>query len=345
MENTSFTLNLSIDAVRGILAAAQAASSDKSLPLLCGVHLRRGDTGGLIAEATDRYQAVRAWISGVSVPDGVDVTIDAKDFAAAVKKVGGKTFTTQLVIERGKWTLYGLTTNFTEQIIDLAYPQIDRLFPVGGTPSVSNITMIDADLLSTIGKVRRTLGKSARRFACFAAQSDTIKPLVWKLSADAVDVTGLIMPVTEADVAYLDWFDCDGFLKGLPGNAEIEPKPKTAPVKTEIEPVKAKPAPKPAKRGTGRKTAKVVEQGTKSKIVPNAEPAKTEPKTSAALTFDAIVAGLVDVFNLTPKMQERAARKYLETRDARGAVVYALGTDHGRRFDATLAALETVAAA
>lgn len=74
---------------------------------------------------------------------------------------------------------------------------------------------------------------------------------------------------------------------------------------------------------------------------------ETEPKakTDAALTFDAIVAGLVDVFNLTAKMQERAARKYLETRDARVAVVYALGTDHGRRFDATLKALETVTAA
>lgn len=80
--------------------------------------------------------------------------------------------------------------------------------------------------------------------------------------------------------------------------------------------------------------------------MPKIEP-KTEPKakTGAALTFDAIVAGLVDVFNLTPKMQERAARKYLETRDARLAVAYALGTDHGRRFDATLKALETVTAA
>lgn len=342
MENTTFTLNLSTDAVRGILAVTHAASSDKSLPLLCGVHLRRGDTGGLIAEATDRFQAVRAWISGVSVPDGFDVTIDAKDFAAAVKMVGGKSVDVWLEVKQDDWKLGTFAAVDSGKIIDLAYPQIDRLFPVGGTPSMSSITMIDADLLSTIGKVRRTLGKSARRFACFAAQSDAIKPLVWKLSADAVDVTGLIMPVTKADAAYLDWFDCDGFLKGLPGNAEIEPKPKTAPVKTKIEPVEAKPAPKPAKRGTGRKTAKTVAQGTNSKTDTAPKP---KAKTDAALTFDAIVAGLVDVFNLTQKMQERAARKYLETRDARGAVVYALGTDHGRRFDATLAALETVVAA
>lgn len=336
MENTTFTLNLSTDAVRGILAVTHAASRDYSLPLLCGVHLRRAATGGLIAEATDRFQAVRAWISGVSVPDGFDVTIDAKDFAAAVKMVGGKSVDVWLEVKQDDWKLGTFAAVDSGKIIDLAYPQIDRLFPVGGAPSVSSITMIDADLLSTIGKVRRTLGKSARRFACFAAQSDTARPLIWELSADAVDVTGLIMPVTKADASYLGWFDCDGFLKGLPGNAEIEP------VKPEIEPVEAKPAPKPAKRGAGRKTAKATEQGTKPKIVPKTEP---KPKTDVALTFDAIVAGLVDVFNLTPKMQERAARKYLETRDARLAVVYALGTDHGSRFDATLKALETVTAA
>lgn len=332
MENTTFTLNLSTDAVRGILAVTHAASRDYSLPLLCGVHLRRAATGGLIAEATDRFQAVRAWISGVSVPDGFDVTIDAKDFAAAVKMVGGKSVDVWLEVKQDDWKLGTFAAVDSGKIIDLAYPQIDRLFPVGGAPSVSSITMIDADLLSTIGKVRRTLGKSARRFACFAAQSDTARPLIWELSADAVDVTGLIMPVTKADASYLGWFDCDGFLKGLPGNAEIETepvKPKTAPVKPEIEPVKAKTEPK-------------TEPEPEPKTEPKPEP---KPKTDAALTFDAIVVGLADVFNLTPKMQERAARKYLETRDSRLAVVYALGTDHGRRFDATLKALETVTTA
>lgn len=324
MENNSFALNLSTDAVRGILAVTHAASRDYSLPLLCGVHLRRADTGGLIAEATDRFQAVRAWISGVSVPDGFDVTIDAKDFAAAVKMVGGKSVDVWLEVKQDDWKLGTFAAVDSGKIIDLAYPQIDRLFPVGGTPSVSSITMIDADLLSTIGKVRRTLGKSARRFACFAAQSDTIKPLVWKLSADAVDVTGLIMPVRQVNEKYLSWFDGDGFLKGLPGNTKVKAEPKPVP-----EPVKAKTEPK-----------------TEPEPEPKTEPKPTpKPKTDVALTFDAIVAGLVDVFNLTPKMQERAARKYLETQDVHMAVVYALGTDHGKRFDATMKALETAVAA
>lgn len=152
------------------------------------------------------------------------------------------------------------------------------------------------------------------------------------------------LEVGRGDGNYLWWRARFGRAVQLYGNAVLaneQSTPKTAPVPAKTEP-KTEPKPEPKPETAARKTAKAVAQGTNSKIVPTPKP---KPKTDAALTFDAIVAGLVDVFNLTPKMQERAARKYLETRDARLAVAYALGTDHGRRFDATLKALETVTAA
>lgn len=220
MENNN-KIQLTIEELRGILATQFAASTDKSLPLLNGIHLRAAEEGGLIAEATDRYRTTRAYLPGVKAGK-LNAVLNSKEFVAAARRVidrYSEKFT--LTVARDKFTLSCDDTgdSASGKILSGSHPVIDRIYPVNAKlMSPLGPIVLNAEFLNEFDSIRKTLKVKGMLNVKFA-RSDASKPQAWLIEAPKVIITGCIMPirVKDEDTRYID---SRGLLTQLPGTGD-----------------------------------------------------------------------------------------------------------------------------
>lgn len=220
MENNN-KIQLSIEELRGILAVQFAASTDKSLPLLGGIHLRAAEEGGLIAEATDRYRTTRAYLPGVKAGK-LNAVLHSKEFVVAARRVidqYSEKFT--LTMTWDKFTLVCEETgnSASGKILSGDYPVIDRIYPVNAKlMSPLGSIVLNAEFLNEFDSIRKTLKVKGMLNVKFA-RSDAAKSQAWLIEAPKAVITGCIMPirVKDEDTRYID---SRGLLTQLPGTGD-----------------------------------------------------------------------------------------------------------------------------
>ncbi|NMX11172.1 hypothetical protein [Mobiluncus mulieris] len=220
MENSD-KIQLSIEELRGILATQFAASTDKSLPLLSGIHLRAAEEGGLIAEATDRYRTTRAYLPGVKAGK-LNAVLHAKEFVVAARRVidrYSEKFT--LTVTWDKFTLVCEESgdSASGKMLSGDYPVIDRIYPVNAKlMSPLGPIVLNAEFLNEFDSIRKTLKAKGMLNVKFA-RSDAAKPQAWLIEAPKAVITGCIMPirVKDEDTRYID---SRGLLTQLPGTGD-----------------------------------------------------------------------------------------------------------------------------
>lgn len=315
--------------LRRIVAAAAFAGTDKTLPVLTAVNLViEGDT--LTAFATDRYKLIEAEIVADILGDDRSAMLgpDAiKAFRAATSKQATAKHSFTLVIEgdtpmTSKWTLTDASGILASGgLIDGQYPNVRGLFPKTDVLAPF-AARLDPRVLSALADFDRISRADSRGWAF--GSTGVNKAIV----AATTDARALIMPVRVFD---------EKAAGELYGGHVIEPDASVtvkAVEKTEPVDVAALRAEIAAEVRAEIETAVRAEIAAETAEVETVEPetAEVEPVTDYA-------ALIADVPNVTEKMTARLLKALDRGDSARDAVVFATGTDKGKRSAALIAAL------
>lgn len=250
--NTKTAIDLTIDDLQGILATQHAACTDETLPLLNGIHLRSAETRGLIAEATDRYQAIRAYLPNVETDNQkIDVVIPAKDFVKACRQITKRnSWAYRLVLDTTTWQIecFNTEASASGKLLDGTYPLLDNIFLtiINATPANPyEPYQLQARLLAVFDKVRKTLKLTDTANVVFTRRPPT-KPQAWFMSTDRAEILGMTMPIRATapgsdkpkDLAkplpvcpYINGF---GALTHLPGKPAPDAKPDTGEARARV---------------------------------------------------------------------------------------------------------------
>ena len=322
--------------LRKIVAAAAFAGTDKSLPVLTAVNLLIEDEK-MTVFATDRYKLIEAPIEADilgedrSVMIGPDA-IKAMRAATAKKATEGHSFT--LMIEGGtpetdKWTLTDASGVLASGgLIQGQYPAVRNLFPKTDVLAPF-AARLDPGHVSALADFDRISRAEARGWAF--GSTGVHKAIV----AVVDDARALLMPVRR----FGNVEDGEGEGRPMYAGHVIDPNASVTVKAAKTEPVdmaalraeiaaeiRAEIAAEPAADYTV-----ATDDGTVIAAVSHSEIA-AEP----AADYAALIA---DIPNVTEKMTARLVKALDRGDSARDAVVFATGTDKGKRSTALIAAL------
>ena len=324
--------------LRKIVAAAAFAGTDKTMPVLTAVNLLVED-GTLTAFATDRYKLIEAPIVADILGDdrsamiGPDA-IKAMRTATAKQATAKHSFTLMIegdTPETSKWTLTDASGVIASGgLIEGQYPAVRNLFPETDilAPFAARLDPGHVSALANFDRVSRA---DSRGWAF--GSTGKHKPIV----AAVEDARALIMPIRR--------FGNEGEGGHLYAGHVIDPNAsvmvKTVAAKTEPVDMAALRAEIAAELRAEIAAEPVADytvaadNGTVIAAVSHSEIA-AEPVAEPVADYAALIA---DVPNVTDKMAARLIKALDRGDNARDAVVFATGTDKGKRSAALIAAL------
>lgn len=331
--------------LRKIVAAAAFASTDSTLPLLCGVSVAV-EGGEIVASATDRYKLVEVGISGEITGGDRRVVLGAetvKTFKAETAKASSDAWRFELTLAERTWELRapgaGSPRVLSGGFVEGDYPRVGGLFPKVRDidPMAGMVNPVHVQALAEFNRLVRDR-KATWAFGggsggkMFVAVSRTARALIMPIRGENIELFGgyeFGHPGVGVGAAQAKIGARDEQIAAL--MAELESfRDETRAIVAERDEALAEIE---ALRAQVRDYTVATDDGV---VIAQVTHSDVTDRAAAGVDYRALVA---EIPNVTAKMVDRLVKALDRGDDVAAAVEFATGSLKGKRAEALIGAL------